>query len=203
MADFHSESLALGFHPLPPGHLANVVTCLEMHARPVLRPAHDDSFSLERMGAADTDRFRALFRAIGQDIMWFSRLIIPEETLSGIIGDPNVFCFALVKEARDIGLLELDFREGGQCELSFFGVVPTAVGGGAGRYLMNEALTRAWAQPISRMWVHTCHFDHPSALAFYQRSGFRPYAVMVEVHPDPRLMGAMPKDASPQVPLVE
>jgi hypothetical protein len=53
------------------------------------------------------------------------------------------------------------------------------------------------------MWVHTCHFDHPSALAFYQRSGFRPYAVMVEVHPDPRLMGAMPKDASPQVPLVE
>jgi GNAT superfamily N-acetyltransferase len=203
MADFHSESLALGFHPLPPGHLANVVTCLEMHARPVLRPAHDDSFSLERMGAADTDRFRALFRAIGQDIMWFSRLIIPEEKLSAIIGDPNVFCFALVKEGRDIGLLELDFREGGQCELSFFGVVPTAVGGGAGRYLMNEALARAWAQPISRMWVHTCHFDHPSALAFYQRSGFRPYAVMVEVHPDPRLMGAMPKDASPQVPLVE
>jgi GNAT superfamily N-acetyltransferase len=203
MADFHSKPLALGFHPLPPGHLANVVTCLEMHARPVLRPAHDDSFSLERMGAADTDRFRALFRAIGQDIMWFSRLIIPEETLSGIIGDPNVFCFALVKEGRDIGLLELDFREGGQCELSFFGVVPTAVGGGAGRYLMNEALARAWAQPISRMWVHTCHFDHPSALAFYQRSGFRPYAVMVEVHPDPRLMGAMPKDASPQVPLVE
>jgi GNAT superfamily N-acetyltransferase len=203
MADFHSESLALGFHPLPPGHLANVVTCLEMHARPVLRPAHDDSFSLERMGAADTDRFRALFRAIGQDIMWFSRLIIPEEKLSAIIGDPNVFCFALVKEGRDIGLLELDFREGGQCELSFFGVVPTAVGGGAGRYLMNEALTRAWAAPISRLWVHTCHFDHPSALAFYQRSGFRPYAVMVEVHEDPRLTGHMPKDASPSAPLVE
>lgn len=203
MADFHSKPLALGFHPLPPGHLANVVTCLEMHARPVLRPAHDDSFSLERMGAADTDRFRALFRAIGQDIMWFSRLIIPEEKLSAIIGDPNVFCFALVKEGRDIGLLELDFREGGQCELSFFGVVPTAVGGGAGRYLMNEALTRAWAQPISRMWVHTCHFDHPSALAFYQRSGFRPYAVMVEVHPDPRLMGAMPRHATPSAPLVE
>ena len=203
MADFHSESLALGFHPLPPGHLANVVTCLEMHARPVLRPAHDDSFSLERMGAADTDRFRALFRAIGQDIMWFSRLIIPEEKLSAIIGDPNVFCFALVKGGADIGLLELDFREVGQCELSFFGVVPTAVGGGAGRYLMNEALTRAWEQPISRMWVHTCHFDHPSALAFYQRSGFQPYAVMVEVHPDPRLIGAMPKHASPGAPLIE
>jgi GNAT superfamily N-acetyltransferase len=199
----HETPLPVGFHPLPPGHLANVVTCLEMHAKPDLRPAAGEGLSLQRMGAVDTDRFRALFRAIGQDIMWFSRLIIPEETLSGIIGDPNVFCFALVKEGRDIGLLELDFREGGQCELSFFGVVPAAVGGGAGRYLMNEALTRAWAAPISRLWVHTCHFDHPSALAFYQRSGFRPYAVMVEVHEDPRLTGHMPKDASPSAPLVE
>jgi len=199
----HETPLPVGYHPLPPGHLANVVTCLEMHAKPELRPAHEAGFTLERMGAADTDRFRGLFRAIGQDIMWFSRLIIPEEKLSSIIGDPNVFCFALVKEGRDIGLLELDFREAGQCELSFFGVVPTAVGGGAGRYLMNEALTRAWAQPISRMWVHTCHFDHPSALSFYQRSGFRPYAVMVEVHPDPRLTGAMPKHSSPSAPLID
>ena len=199
----HETPLPIGYHPLPPGHLANVVTCLEMHARPALRPAHDGGFALERMGAADTDRFLALFRAIGQDIMWFSRLIIPEEKLSSIIGDPNVFCFALVKDGQDIGLLELDFREAGQCELSFFGVVPSAVGGGAGRYLMNEALTRAWERPISRMWVHTCHFDHPAALAFYQRSGFRPYAVMVEVHPDPRLTGAMPKHASPSAPLIE
>lgn len=203
MADFHKTPLPVGYHPLPAGHLANVVTCLEMFARPDLRPAPDTGFTLERMGARDTERFRALFRAIGQDIMWFSRLMLSEEVLAAIIGDPNVFCFALVKQGQDVGLLELDFREAGQCELSFFGVVPSAVGGGAGRYLMNEALTRAWARPISRMWVHTCHYDHPSALAFYKRSGFRPYAVMVEVHPDPRLTGQMPKHASPQAPLIE
>jgi GNAT superfamily N-acetyltransferase len=199
----HETPLPIGYHPLPPGHLANVVTCLEMHARPELRPATGEGLSLERMGAADTDRFRALFRAIGQDIMWFSRLILPEVKLSGIIGHPDVHCLALVKDGQDIGLLELDFRAAGICELSFFGVAPSAVGSGAGRFLMNEALTRAWAQPITRMWVHTCHYDHPNALAFYQRSGFRPYAVMVEVHEDPRLTGHMPKEASPQVPLVE
>ena len=68
---------------------------------------------------------------------------------------------------------------------------------------MNEALERAWARPIPRMWVHTCTFDHPNALGFYQRSGFRPYQVMVEVHPDPRLTGHLPREASPQVPLLE
>jgi GNAT superfamily N-acetyltransferase len=200
----HETPLPIGYHPLPPGHLANVVTCLDMTEKPVLRPVPEcGGFSLARMGAADTERFRSLFRAIGRDIMWFSRLILAEEALAAIIGDPKVQCHALVKDGADIGLLELDFREAGICELSFFGVVPSAVGTGAGRYLMNEALTRAWGEPITRLWVHTCTFDHPKALGFYQRSGFRPYQVMVEVHKDPRLTGHLPKEASPQVPLIE
>jgi GNAT superfamily N-acetyltransferase len=200
----HETPLPIGYHPLPPGHLANVVTCLEMTAKPAPRPVPEiEGLALERMGAADTARFRDLFRVIGRDIMWFSRLIMAEEKLAAIIGDENVQAYALVKDGQDVGLLELDFREGGMCELSFFGVVPSAVGTGVGRYLMNEALERAWAQPISRLWVHTCTFDHPNALAFYQRSGFRPYQVMVEVHKDPRLTGHLPKDASPNAPLIE
>lgn len=200
----HETPLPAGYHPLPPGHLANVVTCLEMRQKPPLRPVPEiPGLSLERLGAADTQRFRALFRAIGQDIMWFSRLVMPEETLAGIIGDPKVYSHALVKDGRDIGLLELDFREEAQCELSFFGLVPSEVGSGAGRFLMNAALERAWSEPITRLWVHTCTFDHPNALGFYRRSGFRPYQVMVEVHPDPRLTGHLPREASPQVPLLE
>jgi GNAT superfamily N-acetyltransferase len=200
----HETPLPIGYHPLPPGHLANVVTCLEMTAKPALRAVPEiEGLALERMGAADTARFRDLFRVIGRDIMWFSRLIMAEEKLAAIIGDANVQAYALVKDGKDIGLLELDFREAGMCELSFFGVVPSAVGTGVGRYLMSEALERAWTQPISRLWVHTCTFDHPNALAFYQRSGFRPYQVMVEVHKDPRLTGHLPKDASPNAPLID
>ena len=197
-----SDALAVGYHALPPGHLANVVTCLEMTERPHLRAVPAGGFSLQDMGG-DTARFKRLFEAVGRDIMWFSRLIMAEDKLAAIIGDAAVECYAMMDGADDIGLLELDFREAGQCELSFFGLVPGAIGKGAGRWLMNEALRRAWAKPISRLWVHTCSFDHPAALGFYQRSGFRPYQVMVEVHPDPRLTGHMPKDASPAAPLIE
>ena len=197
-----SEALAVGYHALPPGHLANVVTCLEMTERPHLRAVPAGGFSLQDMGG-DTARFKRLFEAVGRDIMWFSRLIMAEDKLAAIIGDAAVECYAMMDGADDIGLLELDFREAGQCELSFFGLVPGAIGKGAGRWLMNEALRRAWAKPISRLWVHTCSFDHPAALGFYQRSGFRPYQVMVEVLPDPRLTGHMPKDASPAAPLIE
>jgi GNAT superfamily N-acetyltransferase len=196
--------LDIGYHTLPPGCLANVVTCLEMTRRPPPRPTPGaEGLSLERMGGGDTVRFRALFSRIGRDVMWFSRLIIPDRALAATIGDPKVHSLALVRDGEDIGLLELDFRAVGECELSFFGLVPEAVGTGLGRFLMNEALARAWDQPISRFWVHTCSFDHPNALAFYQRSGFRPYQVMVEVHQDPRLTGHLPKEASPAVPLID
>ena len=204
METINPAALAPGYHPLPDGHIANVVTCLEMTASPKPRPVPAlDGASFERMGAGGIQRFRDLFAAIGRDNMWFSRLLMPDEKLASIIGDPDVESYALVRNGLDTGLMELDFRGGDQCELSFFGLVPGAIGLGAGRFLMNAALERAWARPISRLWVHTCTLDHPSALAFYQRSGFRPYKVMVEVHPDPRLTGHMPEDASPQMALLK
>jgi hypothetical protein len=52
------------------------------------------------------------------------------------------------------------------------------------------------------MWVHTCSLDHPGAVAFYTRSGFTPYALMIEVADDPRLTGHLPESAGPHVPLI-
>ena len=56
---------------------------------------------------------------------------------------------------------------------------------------------------IERFWVHTCTFDHPNALGFYQKAGFKPYAFMVEVADDPRFTGHLPRDAAPHIPLIE
>jgi GNAT superfamily N-acetyltransferase len=197
--------LPTGYSPVPPGHIANVATCLEMTAPPPARPGHAlaPPLRLERMERPDLVRYRALYRAVGADLMWFSRLVMADDVLAAILGDPAVEVFVLGDGAADLGLLELDFRTEGECELAFFGLAPGAIGQGLGRALMEAALARAWARPIRRLWVHTCTFDHPSALAFYVRSGFRPFAVTVEVAPDPRLTGHLPRDAAPQVPLIE
>jgi len=104
--------------------------------------------------------------------------------------------------AQDIGLLELDFRVPDECELAYFGLVADRVGQGLGRGLMREVLARAWHRPIRRLHVHTCTLDHPQALAFYQRAGFTPYRRAVEVAPDPRLTGDLPRTAGAQVPLL-
>ena len=100
-------------------------------------------------------------------------------------------------------MLELDFRDAGQCELVFFGVTAKLIGGGAGRWLMNRALELSWSRPITRVWVHTCTFDHPSALGFYQRAVFRPFRRQVEISDDPRLDGSAPRDVARHVPIIE
>ena len=84
--------------------------------------------------------------------------------------------------------------------MSFFGLVPEAIGQGWGRLLMAEALRRAWERPIDRLWVHTCTLDHPRALGFYMRSGFRPYKRAVEIAEDPRLKGYVPLTTAPHIP---
>jgi GNAT superfamily N-acetyltransferase len=191
-----------GYTDLPPGKVATVVTFLEMRTRPRLRREPTGrQWRLEVIGL-DLERYRALFRRVGEDWLWFSRLIMPDGALAGILGHPKIEAYALREGGADLGLLELDFRSRRAAQLAFFGLVPEAIGSGAGRHLMNEAIRRAFRRPIGRLFVHTCSLDHPSALPFYLRSGFTAYRRAIEVADDPRLLGALPLEAAPQIPVI-
>ncbi len=97
-------------------------------------------------------------------------------------------------------MLELDFRQPGACELAFLGLTRSVIGTGIGRRLMNAAIRRALGASDHAVLGQPCTLDHPDALAFYRRSGFDPCAVHVEVAPDPRLDGTLPRDCAPHVP---
>lgn len=180
------NTLPVGYSAVPPGHVATVVTSLEMRSRPA-PPAvlsWPPGYSLEPLVGATPERYRALYRLVGEDWLWFSRLVMPDDELRSILNDTGVHVFSLRAGERDAGILELDFRRPDDCELAFFGLAPGVIGKGIGRTLMNKALERAWSQPIKRLWVHTCTLDHPAALGFYQRSGFVAYRTQVEILPD-------------------
>ena len=192
-----------GYSDVPAGKIAAIVTHLEMTARPTSRPDPAGAWTLRRVEMPPLDWFRDLYRRVGEEWLWFSRIRMPDAELSAIIHSPRVEVYALEHEGRDEGLLELDFRDAGQCEIAFFGVSAKLIGSGAGSWLMNRALELSWSRPITRVWVHTCTFDHPSALAFYQRSGFRPFRRQIEVADDPRLDGTAPRDVARHVPVIE
>ena len=191
-----------GYSDVPQGKLAAVVTHLQMFARPAPRAAASPGAELVAHAEPDPEWYRALFTRIGRDWLWFSRLGMDDAALRAILHDPQVAVFSLRRAGEDLGLLELDFRIAGECELAYFGLAAELQGQGAGRWLMEEALTRAWAAPITRLHVHTCTLDSPAALAFYIRSGFTPYRRQVEIADDPRLTGDLPREAAPQVPVL-
>lgn len=198
------DQLPLGYTRLRPGLIASVVTYLEMTEQPTRpeRLASELELRLERLDADALDAYRDLFDRVGTQWLWCSRLVMSDEQLGAILGDAKVEAFRVKEGSEPVGLLELDFRHAGECELAFFGLVEGAIGRGLGRQLMNIAVRRAWSKPIGRFFVHTCTLDHPRALAFYQRSGFKPYALAVEVLEDPRLQGLVPRDAAPRIPMI-
>ncbi|MFE1598292.1 GNAT family N-acetyltransferase [Methylobacterium sp. ID0610] len=190
-----------GLTPVPDTHVAAIVTSLEMRARPALPETDGSPLPLDAIGA-DLPRYRALFARIGTPWLWFSRRRIDDAALAAILGDPAVTAWAWREDGQDLGLLELDERVPGEVEIAFFGLAPGAIGRGIGRRMMTEALRRAWSRPVRRVWVHTCTFDHPGAVTFYERSGFRAFARQIEVVPDPRLAGHLPREAAPHVPVL-
>jgi GNAT superfamily N-acetyltransferase len=196
-------TLPNGFSDVPAGKIAAVVTHLEMTERPALLPDPPGPWTLRRVETPGLDWYRDLHRRVGEEWLWFSRLQLADAELAAIIQAPLVEVHALEQGGRDEGLLELDFREAGQCELVYFGVTAKLIGGGAARRLMNRALERAWSRPVTRFWVHTCTFDHPAAVAFYQRSGFRAFRRQIEIADDPRLNGIAPRSVARHVPVIE
>jgi GNAT superfamily N-acetyltransferase len=192
----------MSYEPVPDGELAAVVTYLEMRspAEPEVPPS---PLSLKRVGVPQPEHYRDLYRLIGSPWLWFSRLTLDEAHLAAIIQHPKVELYAVLDDTgREVGMLELDFRDPGECELAFMGLIPELAGKGHGRWLLAEAIRRSWREGVDRVHVHTCSLDHPAALSAYRRAGFMPYRRAIERFPDPRLLGILPKDSAPQIPLL-
>jgi len=196
--------LKAGFHAVPPGMVAAVVTHLEMcHPQPMRPVPQVAGAALRRVEAPDIAWYRDIFKRVGgDDWLWFSRLALDDAALARVLSDPGSRISALSLDGRDEGFFELQFSEDGTCELAFLGVTRAALGIGAGRMMMAAALAEAWAGSITRLTVHTCTFDHPAALDFYRRCGFHVTAREVEVAPDPRLSGVLGPDAAPHIPIL-
>ena len=185
--------------PVPEGHVGAVVTYLEMRERPAAAPLPASPLHLEAWPAPDPACYRALFRKVGGRWLWFSRLAMDDDRLRREMAEVHVAIDAAGEEA---GLVELDFRQAGECLIRFLGLLPELAGRGHGRWLMARTLALAWRPEVRRVAVNTCTLDHPAALPAYLKAGFAAYKRAFESFPDPRLAGLLPADAAPQLPLV-
>ena len=196
---------AEGMYDLPPGKLAAIVTSLEMPlpAAPGTAATTPDGIELSGRQKPTVPDYLGVYRKVGADWLWCSRLQMSDGELTSVIHDNAVEVYFVLCDGEPEGLLELDFRENGNCELAFFGVSAGLIGRGIGNWLMGRAKALASRPGVARFWVHTCTLDHPAALAFYRKSGFVPFKQQVEIMDDPRLDGTLPVDVAQHVPLLQ
>jgi GNAT superfamily N-acetyltransferase len=189
----------VGLTELPPGHIGAVVTYLEMTERPKARPFPDSPLRMVRWARVDPAKYRLLFERVGGRWLWYSRLAMDDAALLANAGEVHA---VVDRSGIEIGMLELDFRAPGECLIRFLGLVPELAGQGHGKWLFAQTLALAWRADVSRVHVNTCSLDHPAALPSYLKAGFRAYKRAFESFPDPRLVGLLPADAAPQLPLI-
>jgi GNAT superfamily N-acetyltransferase len=176
--------------------LEDVITYLEMFARPAPRPlpmpsAKHAVMQVERCPAGF---YRYLYNTVGEPWLWFERRLVGDATLAALLARPTIELFVLYVGGVPAGFFELDTAAARETKLCYFGLAPDFIGRGFGPNLLQAAIDRAWsARPIQRLWLHTSRFDHPKALGVYQRAGFAAYQRQPVTFADPRLAGILPR----------
>jgi GNAT superfamily N-acetyltransferase len=153
------------------------VTFLEMSAKPSVLPPPQPKgkVALLRVEKPTVHFYRYLYDTIGKDYYWVDRKRLDADALALVIQDPLNRLFVLYADGAPAGLAELDLRKPGAANISYFGLMPEAIGRGLGYLFLYHTCINAWLEPIQRLTVNTCTLDHPRALPLYQRMGFTPY----------------------------
>jgi len=175
----------------PVQRIAVTVTFLRMDAPPQdAAPALPEGADVQRLARCSVPFYRYLYDTVGRDYAWWLRRTVPDEELAALLGRPEISVHVLYQGGEPAGFYELERRiQEASVNLAYFGLLPHAIGHGAGRALLRHAIDAAWAERPRRITVNTCTADHPRALPNYVAAGFRIIRAEREVWPVPLRLG--------------
>jgi len=172
------------------------VTFLRMDAPPAEpAPSLPDDVLVAAVESPTVAFYRFLYDTVGADYCWWLRRITPDAELAALLRDPRVSIHVLYRGGEPGGFFELDGRAGPEVNLSYFGLMPHAVGTGLGYPFLRRAVDKAWSGSPRGMTVNTCTADHPRALPTYRRAGFRPVRAVRETWNIPLRLGMRVPDS--------
>lgn len=158
------------------------VTYLDMHEPPADVPqSRPEGVQVIEAEVPTAAFYRFLYNTVGDPWEWTERREWSDRTLRQEIQHADVEVHVLYRRGTPAGYAELDYREPPDVRLVYFGLMPPFIGQGVGRFFLDWVIRyvfRAGGRPApERFWLHTCTLDHPRALSFYKRAGFKAYKV--------------------------
>lgn len=160
---------------------------LEQASPDDLIPARPAQVQIVRAEVASPELSRYLYLAVGGDHLWTDRLAWTYDEWLTWLDRPGVETWIAWDRGTPAGYIEFDPQPGGVVEIICFGLLPAFIGKGIGGQLLAEGTARAWdladrhpgREKTTRVWLHTCSLDGPSAIPNYTRRGFRVYDTKV------------------------
>jgi len=120
---------------------------------------------------------RFLYEYVGGDWRWTDRLVWTAEQWHDYAAADNLRTFVVYRQGSIAGYYELQLQPGNSVEIRIFGLAPEFIGQGHVGPLLDSAIENAFAWSASRVWLHTCTYDHPYALNNYLKSGFKVFKI--------------------------
>jgi GNAT superfamily N-acetyltransferase len=151
------------------------VTFLRMDLPPAdAPPALPGGAEVRVLSPCPVPVYRHLYDTVGGPYVWWLRRTLPDKQLAALLNDHRVSIHVLYYEDRIAGFYELDRTGWPGLNLSYFGLMPHAIGRRFGYAFLRHAVSAGWAYRPSCMTVNTCTADHPRAMPGYIRAGFVP-----------------------------
>lgn len=149
-------------------------TYLEMTSPAKLQPrhSHDPRFTIREVNHREWQLNRSLYLSVGEPWGWTDKRAWSDDQWQAYVATDALKTFLGHYDDSVAGYYELR-REKSEVEIAYFGLAPHFVGRGLGGALLTSAIEEAWRWDASRVWVHTCSLDHPSALRNYEARGMR------------------------------
>ncbi len=170
--------------------VAVTVTFLRMDGGPTIPPERlPDDVVVRHLAGPSVASYRHLYDTVGAQYLWWLRRTVPDVQLAAILRDPRVGIHVLYRDDLPVGFYELDARSPAATNLSYFGLMPQAIGYGLGGPALSAAVGTAFAAGARALTVNTCTADHPRALPTYLRLGFRQVRAVRELWDVPDALG--------------
>jgi GNAT superfamily N-acetyltransferase len=170
--------------------IAVTVTFLRQESPSILPgpklPADTD---LVRVTATSVPFYRYLYNTVGAPYVWWLRRTMTDEELGSLLANPAVSIHVLYQRGEPAGFFELEERGTASVNISYFGLMPHAVGRGMGPAFLRASIDEAWSRNPRMLTVNTCTADHPRAMPNYLRAGFTPVREVREIWDVPHRLG--------------
>jgi GNAT superfamily N-acetyltransferase len=149
-------------------------TYLEMRSPDALVPARAPRGDIEvrHESPCPPALYRTAYLGVGGQYRWTDRAEWTDEEIGAHVAAPGLGVWTLRVVGELAGFFELERLPDGSVQIAYFGLMPAFIGRGLGGYMLTQAVRTAWTLGPTRVWLHTCTFDHPSALPNYLARGF-------------------------------